>query len=88
MDTARASATDNLKRALENKNAAKDAAALPAPDRVLSFAECQHRLGVSKATFWRNLRHKLPVVQLSERRFGVRESALQRWLEANESRVA
>lgn len=64
-----------------------DTATSQVPDRVLSFAECQHRLGVSKATFWRNFRHKLPVVQLSERRFGVRESALRRWLDANETQA-
>lgn len=65
-----------------------DTANSPVPDRVLTFAECQRRLGVSKATFHRSLRRKLPVVRLSDRRFGVRESALQRWLDANESRVA
>lgn len=65
-----------------------DTATSPIPDRVLTFAECQDRLGVSKATFHRRLRHKLPVVQLTERRFGVRESALLRFLDANESRAA
>jgi predicted DNA-binding transcriptional regulator AlpA len=91
VDTARASATENLKKALEKKNEAVAVGApatFPAPDRVLTFAECRARLGVSRATFHRKLRHKLPVVRLSDRRFGVRESALLRWLDANESGAA
>lgn len=64
-----------------------DTATSPAPDRVLTFEECRRVLGISKATFHRRLRHQLPVVQLSERRFGVRLSSLARFLDSREIRA-
>jgi predicted DNA-binding transcriptional regulator AlpA len=64
-----------------------DTAISLASDRVLTFEECRQVLGISKATFHRRLRHKLPVVQLSDRRFGVRLSSLQRFLDSREIRA-
>ena len=44
------------------------------PDPVLTFDYITADLGVSKATFNRSIRHKLPVVQLSPRRLGCLQS--------------
>jgi hypothetical protein len=38
-------------------------------------------MGVSKATWFRVWRHRLPIIQLSDRRIGVRRSAQQAALE-------
>ncbi|WP_191057564.1 hypothetical protein [Geminicoccus harenae] len=50
-----------------------------AGDPILSFDELIADLGCSKATFHRGPRHELPVVQISERRLGVRQSDYERW---------
>ena len=50
-----------------------------AADPVLTFAFIKADLGVSHATFYRSLRHKLPVVQISDRRFGVFRSNYEKW---------
>jgi predicted DNA-binding transcriptional regulator AlpA len=53
----------------------------PRPERVLSFPEVIEGLGVSRANFYRRIKPQLPIVQLSPRRFGVRESDYQAFLE-------
>jgi predicted DNA-binding transcriptional regulator AlpA len=50
------------------------------PERVLSFPEVIEGLGVSRATFYRTIKLHLPVVQLSTRRFGIRESDYEAFL--------
>jgi len=58
------------------KIAAKRAAILGRIDNdpVLSFAECAADYGVSLATFKRSILPELPVVDISDRRKGVRRS--------------
>jgi hypothetical protein len=48
--------------------------AADAPDPILSFEYIVEDLGISRATFHRVWRHMLPVVEISERRRGVRRS--------------
>jgi predicted DNA-binding transcriptional regulator AlpA len=55
-------------------------------ESVLSFAEVIGSLGISKATFFRRLRKQLPIIQLSDRRLGVRESDYVAYLERRASR--
>jgi predicted DNA-binding transcriptional regulator AlpA len=51
-------------------------------DRVISYAEAASRAGLSLATFRRLLdrREGPPVIDLSPRRRGVRESSFETWL--------
>ncbi len=49
-------------------------------DRVLPRKEVEQLLGVSTSNFYRDIRHQLPIVQLSRRRIGVRVSDLNAWL--------
>jgi predicted site-specific integrase-resolvase len=51
-------------------------------DPVLSPAEACAELGISKKTWHRHWRHKVPVIQLSPGRVGVRRSDLLAALEA------
>ena len=44
------------------------------PDPVLTFVYITADLGVSKSTFNRSIRHRLPVVQLSPLRLGCLQS--------------
>lgn len=48
-------------------------------DPVLDFKFIAADLGISKATFHRSVRPKLPVVQLSPRRLGCRKSDYEAW---------
>ena len=50
-------------------------------ERVLSFSEVIGSLGISKATFFRRVKKQLPIVELSDRRRGVRESDYVAYLE-------
>jgi hypothetical protein len=50
-----------------------------AADPVLPFSFIKADLGVSHATFHRSVRHELPVVQISDRRLGVRRSDYEKW---------
>jgi predicted DNA-binding transcriptional regulator AlpA len=49
------------------------------PDPVLPFEYLISDLGCSKATFHRGPRHELPVLQISQRRLGVRRSDYEKW---------
>jgi hypothetical protein len=46
-------------------------------DRLLSHRECWEDLGVSRATYFRNVKPLLPIVQITVHRQGVRQSALE-----------
>jgi hypothetical protein len=48
-------------------------------DPVLSFDYIKADLGISHATFHRGPRRQLPVVQISDRRLGVRRSDYEAW---------
>jgi predicted DNA-binding transcriptional regulator AlpA len=58
------------------------------PDRVLSFNEIIERLGISKPTFFRSIKPQLPIVFISARRQGVRESDFEAWLVSRTRRAA
>ena len=48
-------------------------------DPVLTFEYIEADLGISHATFHRGPRRQLPVVQISDRRLGVRRSDYEAW---------
>jgi predicted DNA-binding transcriptional regulator AlpA len=48
-------------------------------DPVLTFKYIKADLGISHATFHRGPRRQLPVVQISDRRLGVRRSDYEAW---------
>ena len=48
-------------------------------DPVLTFEYIKADLGISHATFHRGPRRQLPVVQISDRRLGVRRSDYEAW---------
>jgi hypothetical protein len=51
-------------------------------DPILSPADASKLIGVSKKTWHRHWRHKVPVIQLSPGRVGVRRSDLRAALQA------
>ncbi len=61
---------------------------LAAPDPLRSLDYVRRDLGVCKSTFQRHVRHSLPIVRISERRLGVRQSDLDAWKAARTSRPA
>ena len=48
-------------------------------DPVLSFAYIQSDLGICRGTFFRHVRHFLPIMRISKRRLGVRKSDYENW---------
>ena len=59
--------------------AVRDATMAVTADPVLGFEFVKADLGISHATFFRTVRHQLPIIQLSTRRFGVRKSDYDAW---------
>ena len=57
----------------------RDATLAVTADPVLGFEFVKTDLGISHATFFRTIRHQLPTIQLSTRRFGVRKSDYDAW---------
>ena len=62
-----------------NARAVRDATLAATADPVLGFEFVKADLGISHATFFRTVRHQLPIIQLSTRRFGVRKSDYEMW---------
>ena len=60
----------------------RDIAMARTADPILSFDYIKGDLGIAHATFHRSVRHLLPVIQLSTRRFGVRRSDYEAWKQA------
>jgi excisionase family DNA binding protein len=64
------------------------AAAAPAPDRVLTMQEAAALTGLGLRTFKRiRERGEIRVIQLTQRRVGVRMSDLQKWIDSREVAV-
>ena len=60
-------------------------AAAPTPDRVVSMQEAATLAGLSPRTFQRiRERGEIRVIQLSQRRVGVRLSDLEKWIAGRE----
>ena len=62
-----------------NARAVRDAVLAVTSDPVLTFEYIKGDLGISHASFFRSVRHELPIMQISPRRFGVRRSDYEAW---------
>ena len=56
--------------------------------RILSFGEIVEILGCSKKHFHTAIKHQLPVVMISSRMRGVRQSDFEKWLESKTREVS